>query len=229
MSETHDPAAASPAVPAPAFAVAWEALPAAPRRALALAHRALRSGGLAVGSVLTDADGAIVAEGRNRAYDPGGEGPDALLGTPLAHAEMNALAQARTGWDLGTHTLWSTQEPCSMCAAAAEFTGVGTVRFLAADPWATATGRPSPSARARLSAEPVWQAAATLLFLRSVVLAAGSGAATVRRMAELAPRVTALATDPGFPDAPTPERLLAALWGGLVAASGGEPSPDRLA
>ncbi|MFE5487135.1 nucleoside deaminase [Streptomyces sp. NPDC056527] len=205
------------------FATAWHALAPAPRRCLELAHRALRTGGLAVGSVLTDADGTIVAEGRNRAYDPEAEGAEILRGTPLAHAEMNALAQARTEWDLATHTLWSTQEPCSMCAAAAEFTGVGTVRFLAAAPWATATGRPSASARARLTAEPVWRTAATVLFLRSVVEAAGTESETVRRMAGTDPVTTAIATDDGFPDASTPELLLAALWGGIVEAA------DRLA
>ncbi|MFB7370953.1 nucleoside deaminase [Streptomyces sp. NPDC056222] len=206
-----------------AFTAAWEALDPAPRRSLELAHRALRSGGLAVGSVLTDACGMIVAEGRNRAYDAEAEGAEILRGTPLAHAEMNALARARTGWDLAVHTLWSTQEPCSMCAAAAEFTGVGAVRFLAADPWATATGRPSASARARLTAEPVWRTAATVLFLRSVVEAAGPEAETVRRMAETDPVTTAIATDDGFPDAQTPELLLGALWGSVAAAA------DRLA
>ena len=58
-----------------------------------LAHLTLLAGGLAVGSVITDGDGRIVAEGRNRAYDPV-TGTDPLEGTPLAHAEMNALA----GW-----------------------------------------------------------------------------------------------------------------------------------
>lgn len=220
MTETAPPARTAAQ---DAFTAAWSALAPAPRRSLELAHRALRAGGLAVGSVLTDADGTIVAEGRNRAYDPDAEGAEILRGTPLAHAEMNALARARTGWDLAGHTLWSTQEPCSMCAAAAEFTGVGTVRYLAADPWATATGRPSASARALLTAEPVWRTAATVLFLRSVVEAAGTAADTVRRMAEIDPVTTAIATDDGFPDAATPELLLGALWGSVTAAA------DRLA
>ncbi|MFJ2576077.1 deaminase [Kitasatospora aureofaciens] len=96
--------------------------------------------------MLTDAAGAIVTQGRNRAYDPPG-GPDPLQGTPPAHAELNALARARTGWDLATHTLWSSHRPCAMCAAAAAFTGVGTVRYLADDPWPSppATGPPPPS------------------------------------------------------------------------------------
>lgn len=46
------------------------------------------AGGLAVGAVLTDERAEIVAEGRNRAYDPPG-GRDILQGSPLAHAELN--------------------------------------------------------------------------------------------------------------------------------------------
>ncbi|MBT2447619.1 nucleoside deaminase [Streptomyces sp. ISL-43] len=121
------------------FDSAWRAVPEPVRRALALAYESLAAGGLAVGAVLTDADGKVIAEGRNEAYEDGpGTGP--LRGTPLAHAEMNALGAARTGWDLGAATLWSTQEPCAMCAAAAGFTGVGRVRYLAPDPWALAGG-----------------------------------------------------------------------------------------
>ncbi|MFD3325918.1 nucleoside deaminase [Streptomyces sp. NPDC058701] len=112
------------------FGAAWRTAPAAVRRSLALAYEALTAGGLAVGAVLTDVSGAVWCEGRNEAYEEGpGTGP--LRGTPLAHAEMNALGAARTGWDLGATVLWSTREPCGMCAAAAEFTGVGAVRYLA--------------------------------------------------------------------------------------------------
>ena len=90
-------------------------------------------GGLPVGAVLVE-DGKVVAEGRNRAYDPGGGGSDVLRGTPPAHAELNALAAVRTEQELAPCTLWSSHQPCSMCAAAATFTGVGRVRYVAPDP-----------------------------------------------------------------------------------------------
>ncbi|OLT11568.1 hypothetical protein BJF78_26580 [Pseudonocardia sp. CNS-139] len=64
---------------------AWAAAGAGVRRSLELAHRSLRAGGLPVGAVVVDRDGAPVAEGRNRAYDPPG-GDDPLQGTPVAHA-----------------------------------------------------------------------------------------------------------------------------------------------
>jgi len=112
------------------LATAWAELGVPLQRCLELAHRTLRAGGLACGSVLTDAAGVVVAEGRNRAYDPPG-GDGALQGNPLAHAELNALAEIPTGRDLGDCVLWSSQQPCSMCRAAAEFVGVGGVRYLA--------------------------------------------------------------------------------------------------
>jgi len=49
---------------------AWEQLPAAAHRCLELAHLSLTTAGLAVGSALADANGRVVAAGRNRAYDP---------------------------------------------------------------------------------------------------------------------------------------------------------------
>ena len=172
------------------FHGAWEELAPAARRSLELAYDSLVAGGLAVGAVLTDARGAIVAEGRNRAYDPPG-GPDALQGTPLAHAEMNVLAAVRTGWDLSGCTLWSTHEPCSMCAAAAVFTKIGTVRYVAPDPWAVAAGAGSgPDPRAAPVASPLgdprWSRVAGLLFVLGVADRVGPGSPTVVGNPELA-------------------------------------------
>lgn len=205
----------SPAVPED-FTAAWQRLDPAARRCLELAHLSLRGGGLAVGAVLTDEAGALVAEGRNRAYDPRG-GDDVLRGTPLAHAEMNALARARTEWELGGHILWSSHEPCAMCAAAAGFTGVGTVRFVARDPWALATGQPPSGAYAL--GDPRWEACANVLFLRGVVRHRGAEHATVRANAGLAPEVVRIATDPGFPGTDDVTELLAALWGRVACTT----------
>jgi tRNA(Arg) A34 adenosine deaminase TadA len=120
------------------FETAWALLELPIRRSLEHAYAALIAGGLGCGAVLTDASGAIVAEGRNRAYDPPG-GDEILQGTPIAHAEMNVLAAVSTDLDLTGCILWTTQEPCSMCTAAMAFAGVGVVRYVAPDPWAIAT------------------------------------------------------------------------------------------
>jgi tRNA(Arg) A34 adenosine deaminase TadA len=102
------------AEPAGRFQIAWHDLEPPARRALELAYASLAGGGLACGAVIADPDGRVIAEGRNRAYDPSG-GPDALQGTPLAHAELNAFAAVPTSRELADCTLLSTQEPCSMC------------------------------------------------------------------------------------------------------------------
>src|SRR5262245_26856896 len=101
-------------------AALWAALPAGAARALELAHRSLLAGGLAVGAAIVDDTGAVITEGRNRAYDDA-TGTDPLERTPLAHAEMNALARLDTDTPTGALTLWSTQQPCSMCRAATGF------------------------------------------------------------------------------------------------------------
>ncbi|MGF1431266.1 nucleoside deaminase [Kitasatospora sp. LaBMicrA B282] len=205
------------------FDQAWAAAPAAVRRCLELAHLSLAGGGLAVGAVLVDGAGRVRAEGRNRAYDGPG-GPDALQGTPLAHAELNALAAVRTGCDLTGLTLWSTQQPCTMCAAALAFTRVGAVRYLAPDPWAQATGQapaePATAAAGRpAEVDPVWPVAANLLFLQSVVDAADLDHPTVRRNRELEPETGALLRPPADRAAGGLTELLAARWPDLVAAA----------
>lgn len=83
--------------------------------------------------MITNSDGAIIAVGQNRMLDPPG-GPGPLAGTLMAHAEMNALAALPSGEYRG-HTLYTTYEPCFMCAA----TIIGTyhipkVAFAACDP-----------------------------------------------------------------------------------------------
>jgi tRNA(Arg) A34 adenosine deaminase TadA len=190
-----------------AFEEAWAELPVPVRRSLELAYESLVAGGLPVGSVLADADGVIVAEGRNRAYDPPG-GADVLQGTPLAHAEMNVLAAVRTERDLSGCTLWSTQEPCSMCAAAAAFTAVGTVRYVAPDPWAVGAGVPSAAAGSPLG-DPRWARVAGLLFVLGVAARVGPDHPTVVAnpdLARIALELLPVRTGGTLPD------LIAPLW-----------------
>jgi tRNA(Arg) A34 adenosine deaminase TadA len=47
-----------------------------------------------VGAAVAGPDGSVVARGRNRIFDPPGEG---LAGTWIAHAEIDALARDRHG------------------------------------------------------------------------------------------------------------------------------------
>ena len=95
-----------------------------------MAWEAFQEGSIPVGSVITAGSGAVVAEGRNRAFGPHSGG---LAGSAVAHAEMEALSQIPPG-DYPDHTLWSSLEPCFMCSAAAVHSHVGSVSYAAADP-----------------------------------------------------------------------------------------------
>ncbi|WP_410615965.1 nucleoside deaminase [Amycolatopsis sp. lyj-109] len=164
---------------------AWRAAGLGVTRSLELAHRALLAGGLPVGAVVLGPGGEPVAEGRNRAYDPPG-GADRLQGSPIAHAEMNALARLATGADLSTMTLWSSHRPCAMCAAACEFTEVGQVRFVAPDP---SDSRPGPDP---IGVPGHWLIVANLLFLAGIRAYSGEDAPIVVRARRREPETTDL-------------------------------------
>lgn len=81
------------------------------RNALTEARRALDHGDVPIGAVAV-LDGRILAAAHNTRE---------LTGDPTAHAEILALraAAVRTGaWRLEGVTLYSTVEPCPMCAGA---------------------------------------------------------------------------------------------------------------
>jgi tRNA(Arg) A34 adenosine deaminase TadA len=222
------------------FQTAWHDLEAPARRALELAYESLAGGGLACGAVITDADGHHLAEGRNRAYDPPG-GPDALQGTPLAHAEMNAFAALCTGRELADCTLLSTQQPCSMCAAAAAFLGVGTVRRLTPDPWALASGQPDNAVSVGPAAD-LWVVTANLLFLLSIATKAGVDHPTVVGNRELEPETTEVVLDmvadglvaPAWTGGRSLVEVLPTRWDRIVTAAaaraertGSKPDPAK--
>ena len=165
---------------------AWQALDRAAARSLELAHQALIAGGLAVGCVISDAAG-IVAEGRNRAYDPA-TGADPLERTPLAHAEMNALARLDTDASVAGLTLWSTQQPCSMCRAAIDFVGIGSLRVIATDP-------SDPDHRADEAVDDVWVVLATAMFLAGPVRVGGAEHPMVTANASAEPEAVQLAIE----------------------------------
>lgn len=99
-------------------------------RPLELAWESFLEGSIPVGSTITDGEGRLVTEGRNRVAGPTGSG---LTGSSIAHAEMDALTTLDPG-EYSEHTIWSTLEPCFMCTGAIVHSHVGTSRFAAADP-----------------------------------------------------------------------------------------------
>ena len=84
------------------------------RRALDQAEAGVREGGLPIGAVLV-ADGAVVAEGRNRLVQNG---------DPTAHGEIDCLRAAGRRASYAGTTLYTTLSPCPMCAGAVLHLGV---------------------------------------------------------------------------------------------------------
>ncbi len=103
---------------------------------------ALRAGSLPIGAVVVAGDGRIVARGRNRLAEPVEASPHLpgtpyLTGTPLAHAEVNALLEYGYRPPGPRPVLYTTTEPCPLSMGAARMVGVGHVVYASRDPWAT--------------------------------------------------------------------------------------------
>jgi tRNA(adenine34) deaminase len=90
------------------------------------------AGSAGVGAAIVDADDNVVARGRNRRLEPRTE-PGVLADTVIAHAEMNALATLRQGPRAGL-TLYTTFEPCVMCASAILVSNIPGIAYLTPDP-----------------------------------------------------------------------------------------------
>ena len=92
----------------PDAASAWDALEEPWRLCLSLAWEAYGAGTIPVGAVLVDGSGAVVAEGRNRIYEPL---------APPRHAEVNALVALTPS--SATRTTCSTRHSSRACCASA--------------------------------------------------------------------------------------------------------------
>lgn len=104
------------------------------RAALAEARLALGTDDVPVGAMILDADGSVLAHGRNereKSQDP------------TAHAEVVAIrraAEVRGDWHLTDTTLVVTLEPCVLCAGAILAARIPRVVFGAWDEKAGAAG-----------------------------------------------------------------------------------------
>lgn len=96
-------------------------------RAIELARDAEKIGEVPVGAVVVDADGTILAAASNRTIKDI---------DPTAHAEILALRIAATrvgNYRLNGATVYSTIEPCAMCAGALVNARVSRLVYGAAD------------------------------------------------------------------------------------------------
>jgi len=118
------------------------------RRAVELALEAEAGGNLPIGSVISF-EGKMVAEGKNAIWVP--------EFNPTRHAEMEArLCVPRALWENSRQmTLYTTLEPCLMCAGAILQHGLGRVLFGSSDGYGGAGcvfGQMAPYFEAELSA-----------------------------------------------------------------------------
>jgi tRNA(adenine34) deaminase len=117
--------------------VLWESLTQPWRACIEEAWAARCAGSVPIGAAVTDAEGRIVARGRNRI------GEDCaniacFYNHPLAHAEMNALIALDYHAHDPPHScvLYVTTEPCPLCFGAFYMSGVRELRFASRDPYA---------------------------------------------------------------------------------------------
>jgi tRNA(Arg) A34 adenosine deaminase TadA len=109
----------------------WESLDDGWKASLEEAWQSWCDGSAGVGAAIVDRHGAVVSRNRNRRHDPWQA--TALAGSRIAHAEMCALAAIPSGL-MGDYTLYTTFEPCLMCAGAIVMCHIPRVHYAAADP-----------------------------------------------------------------------------------------------
>ena len=98
------------------------------RQAIELARKARNDGRHPFGALIVNERGETVVAARNNAVRPNGD--------PTQHAEMLATSQAAqllTEAELAKCTLYTSTEPCAMCAGAIYWTGIGRVVFALAE------------------------------------------------------------------------------------------------
>ena len=94
------------------------------RQAIELARAARAHGAHPVGSLIVDEHGQVIVTARNNAVRPSGD--------PTQHAERLACAKAGKLFSeevLAKCTLYTSTEPCAMCAGAIYWTGIGRVVY----------------------------------------------------------------------------------------------------
>ncbi len=94
------------------------------RRAFDVARRSREAGDHPFGAVLADAEGNLVMEQGNGYSSEGGD--------RTAHAERLLASRAARAYDLASlarSTLYTSAEPCAMCAGAIYWAGIGRVVY----------------------------------------------------------------------------------------------------
>lgn len=94
------------------------------RQTIALSQASKQRGRHPFAALVADRDGKVIAEAGNNSMPPEGD--------PTQHAELVAVAAAAkrlSPTELEACTLYTSAEPCCMCAGAVYWTGVGRVVY----------------------------------------------------------------------------------------------------
>lgn len=115
------------------------------RRCVELAAEALAAGDQPFGSVLVSADGAVLAEDRNRV----------ATGDATRHPEFELARWAASNMrplDRAAATVFTSGEHCPMCSAAHGWVGLGRIVYICSSEqlaaWRAEWGVPAPPVRA---------------------------------------------------------------------------------
>lgn len=98
-----------------------------------LALDALEQGSYGVAALLLDPEGNIVAQAENQVFS----GEQGATYNSRGHAEMLLIDQLESGqldWSPQQLTLLVSLEPCPMCTSRILLSGIGSVRYISADP-----------------------------------------------------------------------------------------------
>jgi len=169
--------------------------------ALAQQWMGLAAGGLPCGSSILNDQEQVVAVGRNHVYDLPEKATTPAISplqyTRVAHAEINALAAVPSNREPELLTLWTTQHPCSMCAAALQFIGIGKVWYIADDPSDVSPTRDIIASRGNIPYEALgdrlWWTVSNLLFLYNSAVKQGEDATNLRKNRDRYPVLVQLA------------------------------------
>lgn len=103
------------------------------------AWAAYRAGCFPVGAVIADKRGNVLFRAHNQVFARAGNSlPPA--GSSIAHAEINLLSKVDHSFPLHDTILYSTLEPCPMCASAIRIGGIDNIRYAVRDPLGGGTG-----------------------------------------------------------------------------------------
>jgi tRNA(adenine34) deaminase len=115
----------------------WDSLSPPWQATMELVWEAYCDNCLPIAAIITDADGTILARGRNRIRGKRTNPHDFRTGNRLAHAEVEALNNLDYNFaDRHSCILFTSTEPCPMCLGTFYMAGLRTIHYASRDPYA---------------------------------------------------------------------------------------------